>query len=112
MFCDLPAESLVVFDAIGFANLHPRCAVLFVGGAILTTGSRDRKSLIVRLAEQGEVLGLSAALFGDLSPLTTETIASCQANFVKREDFLWFLREYPEVYLPVIEMLGQILQSG
>lgn len=66
----------------------------------------------MRLAEQGEVLGLSAALSGDLSPLTTETIASCQANFVKREDFLWFLREYPGVYLLVIEMLGQILQSA
>lgn len=52
------------------------------------------------------MLGLSGALSGDLSPLTTETIASCQANFVRREDFLWFLREYPEVCLPVIEILG------
>lgn len=32
MFCDLPAETLVVFDEIGFANVHPRGVVLFVEG--------------------------------------------------------------------------------
>ena len=30
MFCDLPAETMAAFDAITYANLHPRGAVLFV----------------------------------------------------------------------------------
>ena len=47
----------------------------------------------MELAEPGEVLGLSATISGKPYEVTGETIDPCQVNFVKRDDFLRFLKE-------------------
>jgi CRP/FNR family cyclic AMP-dependent transcriptional regulator len=52
------------------------------------------------------VLGLSATLSGKPYELTAETIDPCQINFVKREDFLRFLKEHSEACLRVAEQLS------
>ena len=57
----------------------------------LSICSTDGKTLILKIAEPGEVLGLSATVSGKPYELTAETIDPCQVNFVKREDFLRFL---------------------
>lgn len=125
LFRGLPPEASQAFDRIKSVGLYPKGALLFVEGQVprgiyvlcggrakLTTSSHAGKTLIVRLAEEGEVLGLSATLSGEPYHLSAEAIAPCQADFVRRDDFLRFLREYPEVCLRVVEMLGHNLQSA
>ena len=125
LFRNLPASTLQAFDAIKSLSLYPKGATLFVEGqqprgvyvlcagrAKLTTSSPEGKTVIARLAEPGEVLGLSATISGEPYQLTAETIEPCQADFVRRDDFLRYLREQPEVCLRVIEMLSEILRAA
>jgi CRP/FNR family transcriptional regulator len=54
----------------------------------------------------GEILGLSATISGKPYELRAETTEPCQVNFVKREDFLRFLREHSEACLRAAEQLS------
>ncbi len=107
-------------EAIKYTTAYPKGAVLFVEGQaprgvfILCRGrvklsicSSDGKTLILKIAEAGEVLGLSASVSGKPYELTAETLDPCQVNFVKREDFLRFLREHNDVCLRVAEQLSE-----
>jgi CRP/FNR family transcriptional regulator, cyclic AMP receptor protein len=119
IFCDLPNTALQAFEQMKYATAYPKGAVLFVEGQaprgifVLCKGrvklsicSTDGKTLILKIAEAGEVLGLSATLSGKPYELTAETIDPCQINFVKREDFMRFLRDHSEACLRVAEQLS------
>ncbi len=106
-FCDFSASTLQAFGAITFASSFPTGSVLFVEGETprgvsvlckgrvkLFTTSDDGKSLILRIAEPGEVLGLAAATSSKPYALTAQTIEPCQVNFVPRRKFLRFLNEH------------------
>jgi len=108
-FCDLSPESIAAFDKIKHAAVFPEHSVVLVEGqspcgifilcqgrAKLSTTSRDGKTLIVRIAEAGEVLGLHAVVTGKRYELTVETMQPCQLNFVGREDMLRFLEEHAD----------------
>src|SRR3954469_18923323 len=73
LFCDLSREALIRFQAIKATSVYPKGAllclegqpprgvfVLCTGRAKLTTTSSEGKSIILRIAEPGEVLGLTA----------------------------------------------------
>jgi CRP/FNR family transcriptional regulator, cyclic AMP receptor protein len=120
IFCNLPASAVQALEAIKYTTAYPKGAVLFVEGQaargvfILCRGrvklsicSSDGKTLILKIAEPGEVLGLSASVSGKPYELTAETLDPCQVNFVKREDFLRFLRAHNEVTLRVAEQLSE-----
>jgi CRP/FNR family cyclic AMP-dependent transcriptional regulator len=105
-FCDFDTELVKSFEALKYATVFPKGAVLFVEGQSprgvfmlctgrvkLTTCSSDGKAIITRIAEGGEVLGLGAAVSGKPYMVTAETLNPCQVNFIKREDFLRFLKE-------------------
>lgn len=125
LFRGLPPAALQAFDAIKSMSFYPKGATLFVEGqaprgiymlcvgrAKLTAGPSNGKTLIVRLAEPGELLGLSATISGEPYHLSAETIEPCQADFVRRDDFLAFLRAYPEVCFRVVEMLSSNLYAA
>lgn len=119
-FCDLPATALQAFEAIKFSTAYPKGSVLFVEGQaprgvyIICKGrvkqsmcSKDGKTLILKIAGVGEVLGLSASVCGKPYELTAETLGTCQITFVKREDFLRFLKENNDACLRAAEQLGE-----
>ena len=72
----------------------------------MSIGSTDGKTLILQISEPGEVLGLSATVSGKPYELTAETMGPCQVNFVKREDFLLFLKQQSDACLRVAEQLS------
>jgi CRP/FNR family cyclic AMP-dependent transcriptional regulator len=119
IFCDLSPAALQSFESIKYATAHPKGAVLFAEGQSprgiyvlckgrvkLTMCSTEGKTLILSIAEPEEVLGLSATVSGTPHELTAETADPCQVNFVKREDFLRFLKEHSDACLRVAEQLG------
>jgi CRP/FNR family cyclic AMP-dependent transcriptional regulator len=120
LFCNLPPAAVQRLSAITSVSFYPKGATLFVEGQagrgifILCTGrvklsisSLDGKTLIVRLSEPGEVLGLPATVTGTPYELTAEVVEPTQANFVSKQDFLAFLREYGDVAVRVAQQLGQ-----
>jgi CRP/FNR family transcriptional regulator, cyclic AMP receptor protein len=120
VFCDLSTEALQAFESIKCATAYPKRAILFVegeapcgvfilckGAAKLSACSTTGKVLVVRLAKAGEILGLSATLSGKPYQLTAETTEPCQANFVKRNEYLHFLRAYPEACFKVADELSE-----
>jgi CRP/FNR family transcriptional regulator len=120
IFCDLPASALQTFDGIKYANAYPQEAVLFVEGQMprgifvlckgtvkLSINSPNGRTMIVKLAEPGEALGLSATISGKPYEVTAETIDPCQVNFVKRDDFLRLLKDDVEACFKVAERLSE-----
>ena len=53
------------------------------------------------------MLGLSATISGKPYEVTAETIDPCQVNFVKRDDFLRFLKDDVEACFKVAEQLSE-----
>jgi CRP/FNR family transcriptional regulator len=120
IFCDLPADALQAFENIKYATAYPQGAVLFVEGQLprgifvlckgsvkLSINSPSGRTVIVKLAEPGEVLGLSATISGKPYEVTAETLDPCQVNFVKRDDFLHFLKDDVEACFKVAEQLSE-----
>jgi CRP/FNR family transcriptional regulator len=120
IFCNLPANALQTLENIKYATAYPPGAVLFVEGQVprgifilckgsvkLSINSPGGRTMIVKLADPGEVLGLSATISGKPYEVTAETIDPCQVNFVKRDDFLHFLKDDVEVCFKVAEQLGE-----
>lgn len=125
VFCDLSATALQAFENIKFATAYPKGAVLFVEGQsprgifVLCKGrvklslcSTDGKTLIFKIVEAGEVLGLGASIIGKPYEVTAETVDPCQINFVKRDDFLRFLRGHSDACLRVAEELSEKYNSA
>jgi CRP/FNR family cyclic AMP-dependent transcriptional regulator len=124
-FCELPKQSVEDLDKIKYASTFPPGAVLFVEGQTprgvyvicsgrvkLTTASRDGKTLILRIAQAGEILGLHGTVSGKPYELTAETLQPCQLDFVKREDFLKFLQTHADACLNAAQHLSQDCQSA
>ena len=120
VFCNLSPAAVKRLSEITSVSFYPKGATLFVEGQagrgifILCTGraklsisSLDGKTLIVRLSEPGEVLGLPATVTETPYELTAVVVEPTQANFVSKQDFLNFLREYGDVAVRVAQQLGQ-----
>jgi CRP/FNR family cyclic AMP-dependent transcriptional regulator len=120
VLCDLPTTTLQAFENIKYSTAYPKGAILFVEGQaprgifVLCKGrvkisfcASDGKTLILKIAEPGEVLGLSATVSGKPYELAAETMDPCQVNFVKREDFLHFLKAHPDACFKVAEQLSE-----
>ncbi len=124
-FCDLPKQSVEDLDKIKYASSFPPGAVLFVEGQSprgvyvicsgrvkLTTTSREGKTLILRIAQAGEVLGLHGVISGKPYELTAETLQPCQLDFVKSADFLEFLQTHADACLHAAQHLSDDCQSA
>jgi CRP/FNR family cyclic AMP-dependent transcriptional regulator len=125
LFCNLPAPALQGLAAITSPAAYPKGATLFVEGQSprgvfilcsgkvkLSTSSADGRTLILRIAETGEVLGMPASVTGKPYELTADVLEPTQANFIPRQDFLNFLRDHGEAALRVAQQLGEIYHSA
>ena len=124
LFCNLPSGTLEGLDAISSSATYPKGAILFVEGQSargvfvlcngrvkLSVNSAEGKSLIVRIAEPGEVVGLPGTISGRPYELTAEALEPTQANFILRAEFLHFLHEHSHAAMRVAEMLCQVYHA-
>ena len=124
-FCSFSGDVLKQLSDSSHLCTYPGGAVLFVEGqtprgafvlcsgkAKLSTTSREGKVLILKIAEAGEVLGLSAVIAGEPFETTAETSGPCQVNFVEREALIRLMQKNGEAGLHASQALSKEFQSA
>jgi CRP/FNR family cyclic AMP-dependent transcriptional regulator len=120
LFCNLPSAALQKLNEIKSTAVYPKSAMLFLEGqqprgvfvlcagkVKLSTSSKEGKTIITKLSDAGDVLGLNATISNRPYEVTAEMVEPGQANFIPRESFLQFLREHGEVAVRVAEQLSR-----
>ena len=120
MFCNLTAEARSNFESIGEQTDLPKGATLFhengmsngvfvicTGQVKLSCTSRDGKTLILKIAMPGDVLGLGAVISGSRYEVTAETIQPAQIKNIGRDDFLAFIQNHGEASLHAAKALSE-----
>jgi CRP/FNR family transcriptional regulator, cyclic AMP receptor protein len=75
----------------------PKSVFVVLSGRVkLSVTSREGKTVILRIAGAGDLLGLSAALSGNTHEMSAEAVEPCRVKVIRARDFLAFLQEYPE----------------
>jgi len=118
-FCKLSPAATKHFDTIKSSSVYPDGAVLFLeqqaprgvfvlcqGEVKLSISSSEGKTLILRIAKAGEILGLTAALSGRAYEVTAETLHPSQIAFVRTDDFVRFLTLFPEAMQGLVRQLS------
>jgi len=116
--------SLDALESISSLAAYPKNAILFVEGqdtrgvfvlrngrVKLSTTSADGESIIVYMAEAGEIVGLAGTLSGNPCELTAEAMEPIQADFIPRAAFLHFLKQNGDAAVRVAEILSKIYHS-
>src|SRR5437764_5062453 len=124
-FCNMTTPAVKALDAIKFMAVYPKGSVLFVEGeqprgvfivcsgrVKLTTSSSEGKTLIVKIAEAGEVLGASGTILATPFEVSAETLEPSQVNFIRREDFMAFLNSNPEACMHTAQQLSEKYHSA
>src|SRR6202161_2725076 len=125
LFCNLAPEALQRLSEITGSATYPKGATLFVEGQAsrgvfilcaghvkLSTSSSDGRTLILRISEPGDLLGLPATISGRPYEVTADVIEPAPANFISQADFLNFLREHGDAALRVAQELSESYQTA
>src|SRR5271157_706744 len=120
LFCNLPVAAVQRLNEIKSTAVYPKSAMLFIEGqqprgvfvlcagkAKLSTSSSEGRTVITKISEAGDVLGLSATISNRPYEVTAEMIEPGQANFITRDALLAFMREYGQVAVRVAEQLSR-----
>src|SRR5271170_7066946 len=124
-FCQLSPVALKDFNAVKSPATYPAGAVLFLekqdsrgvfvlcrGEVKLSISSSSGKTLILRFAKAGEVLGLMATMSGSPYEVTAETLHPCQVAFIRRDDFIHFVEKHPEASRAVTAQLSGLYRRA
>lgn len=125
-FCQFGASALKDFNCVSSQAYYPADALLFrerqdsIGVFVLCAGhvklsisSSAGKTLIVRISNPGEILGLMATLSGSPYEVTAETLRPCKLVFIRREDFLQFAANHrDEVYQGAVRELSTLYRGA
>lgn len=103
-------------------SLHGRESVLFSEGEpargvyILRSGragvsisSREGRVVILRMAQPGDVLGLSAVLRNSTHEATVKTLEPCRVNFISRAELMDLVEKSDAGAAALIKLLGREL---
>src|SRR5207344_2128409 len=69
--------------------------------------SREGKTIITKISDSGDVLGLNAVISNVPYEVTAEMMEPGQANFIPRDSLQQFLREFPDVAMRVAQQLSR-----
>jgi CRP/FNR family transcriptional regulator len=118
-FCNLSPPSRAALRSVKITGIYPKAAVLFTEGEMprgvfilcsgrvkVTTSSAEGKTLIMRIAEPGEILGISATILGKPLEVSAAALEPSQISFVRRADFLRLLNAHLDICLRAVEQLS------
>lgn len=121
MFCNLDTTALADFESIGVQATLPRGVKVFQedepsnGIFVICTGqvklsciSKEGRTLILKIAMHGDVLGLGAVISsGSRYEATAETIEPTEIKSIRRDDFLSFIQKHGEASLHAAKALSE-----
>lgn len=118
-FCNLPQDLLGEFSAMGHLTLFPGNATLLNEGQVprgvyiicsgrvkLAVQAHDGKTVILKIAGDRHLVGLSAVVSGRPSPVTVTTIELCQIKFVEQAGILHLLEHNSVAALACARLLA------
>jgi CRP/FNR family transcriptional regulator len=124
-YCALSPDLLKAFAAFSHLTTYPGGAILFVAGQMprgafvvcsgkvkLSTTSKEGKVLVLKVAEPGDIMGLSAAISGEAYEITAETVGPCLVNFVERDGLLRLMERSGELGLRSALAVSREFQSA
>jgi CRP/FNR family transcriptional regulator, cyclic AMP receptor protein len=119
MFCNLSSEELEDLDSIGVQWRLPKGTILFQeeepsdyvavlceGQVKLSCTSAEGKTLILKIAGPGDVLGLGAAIAGSPYEVTAEAIEPALVKNIRRNDFIAFLERHGDASFHAAQSLS------
>jgi CRP/FNR family transcriptional regulator, cyclic AMP receptor protein len=125
LFCNLSPAASEEFAAIKYSSDYPVGSILFhehadprgifilcSGQIKLSVSSAGGKTLIMRIAKPGDILGLTATMSGVAYEADAETLHPCRVAFIRRSDFLRFIQTHPEAYQAIIGQLSSQYTSA
>jgi len=117
---NISSEVINRLTAFAIPTYHPKGAVFFVEGqpsrgvfilysgrVKLFTSSADGRTVILRFAVPGEILGLAGTLSGQPCEAWAEATQPTQAGFVERKRLVAIMRRHNELAVHVAMQLGQ-----
>lgn len=120
--CDSPISNVRGLNKVKIRKHYGRGSLLFTEGqtssgiyvlcegkAKVSIASSEGKTLVLGIAQPGELLGLNATLTGQPYMATVETLERCRIDFVSREDLLDLLDRDKRSYLGVAQCLSRKL---
>ena len=123
-FCNLPQDLLGEFNTMGHLNQNPANATLLTEGQVprgvyilcsgrakLAVQAHDGKTVILKIAGDRQVIGLSAVVSGRPSPVTATTIDPCQLKFVEQAGILHLLEHNGAVALACARLLASEVET-
>lgn len=124
-FCNFSDLSQQALNEVSHKSVLPAGAILFVEGQTprgililgsgklnLSTTSREGKTLILKTAEDGGALGLSATISGVGYEATAETSTPCRLSLVDRKHFLELMQSHSEVGMHTAPCLSRDFHSA
>lgn len=124
-FCRFSEFALEAWNESSLKSTLPAGAILFVQGQVargvfilcsgkvnLSTTSREGKILLLKSAEAGDPLGLSATVSGMGYEATAETATPCQFCFVERKHFLELMESHSQIGLHTAQYLSRDFRSS
>jgi CRP/FNR family transcriptional regulator len=101
-------------NVVLFAEGEPvRSVFIIIEGEVrLSINSSEGKRLSLRIAREGDIIGLSSALSGTPYDMTAETLYPAKIASIERREFLKFLSRNPDAYQSVTEELGRQMSTA
>ncbi|MFZ0804106.1 MAG: Crp/Fnr family transcriptional regulator [Terriglobales bacterium] len=119
-FCDLPPAVVEALEQEALTTTYPTGAVLFAEGQAprgvfivrrgrvkLSICGSDGRTLILRIIEAGDPLGVAAVVSGRQYEATAETQEPCEVTFLRQSDLLRLMRQHGELALWVTRHISQ-----
>src|ERR1700724_4930781 len=83
------------------------CVGCCAGKVKLSTSSREGKTIITKISDSGDILGLNAVVSNRPYEVTAEMMEPGQANFIPRDSLLLMLKDFPDVAVRVAQQLSR-----
>jgi CRP/FNR family transcriptional regulator len=119
MFCNLDTQARADFEKMGTQATLPKGATLFeedspsdavfvicTGQVKLSCTSKEGRTLILKIAMPGDVLGLGAVISGSKYEVTAETVQPTEIKSIRSAEFLPFLARHGEASMHAAKALS------
>jgi CRP/FNR family transcriptional regulator len=120
LFCNLSPQAGQRLNDIKSTAVYPKGAMLFIEGqqprgvfvlcsgkVKLSTSSREGKTIITKISDSGDVLGLNAVISNRPYEVTAEMMEPGQGNFIPRDSLMHMLKDYPEMAVRIAQQLSR-----